>query len=328
MRIYGLAPVTLPHRMPAHEPAMNCLQRRMWLRRMALAAAAIVLCVTSLSAYLRLSHAGLGCSEWPRCYGARLRVAQQDAATAIPQEAAVAVARSAHRVLAVAALVAMAFMTLLCFGGRPRFRREGALALALVALAIGLAVLGRWSAGARIPAIAIGNLLGGMVMLALCWRLALPAADRKASAPRWTSAVVVLLLAQTALGALVSASYAGLACTSLADCWRTAEAAGFPWHALDPWREPAVAADALNADGALAQFLHRAASPVVALATAILGIAALRGGRRRTGAALLALVALQLGLGMLLVAALLPLPLALAHNVVAALLLAAAAGLA
>ena len=57
---------------------MNLTQRRhAWLHRLALVAAALVLSITSLSAFIRLSNAGLGCDEWPQCYGSRLRAVQQ-----------------------------------------------------------------------------------------------------------------------------------------------------------------------------------------------------------------------------------------------------------
>ena len=74
--------------------------------------------------------------------------------------------------------------------------------------------------------------------------------------------------------------------------------------------------------------VHRGGALLAFLVLTPLGIAALRGPRRRDGAALLVLLVLQLGLGWLMVATVLPLPLALAHNVVAALLLATAVRLA
>ena len=152
---------------------MNLSQRRhAWLRRLALVAAALVLAITSLSAFIRLSNAGLGCSEWPQCYGSRLRAVQQNREPAVADSDAVTVARLAHRLVAVLALLAITTMVIVCFGNRPWLLREGALALAMLTLAIGLAVLGRWTAGARMPAVAIGNLLGGLLMLALSWRLA------------------------------------------------------------------------------------------------------------------------------------------------------------
>ena len=53
-------------------------------------------------------------------------------------------------------------------------RREAALSLALLTLALSLALLGLFTPGARVPAVAMANLLGGFVMLALAARLAAP----------------------------------------------------------------------------------------------------------------------------------------------------------
>ncbi len=39
------------------------------LHRLAAIAAIIAFCVIVLGAYVRLSHAGLGCPDWPGCYG-------------------------------------------------------------------------------------------------------------------------------------------------------------------------------------------------------------------------------------------------------------------
>ncbi|HMB59944.1 MAG TPA: COX15/CtaA family protein, partial [Xanthomonadales bacterium] len=39
------------------------------LHRLAVIAATVALCVIVLGAYVRLSHAGLGCPDWPGCYG-------------------------------------------------------------------------------------------------------------------------------------------------------------------------------------------------------------------------------------------------------------------
>ena len=52
-------------------------------------------------------------------------------------------------------------MLLICPGSKPLFVREGLMALALLALALFPAVLGWWSNAARVPAVAIDNLLGG-----------------------------------------------------------------------------------------------------------------------------------------------------------------------
>ena len=306
---------------------MNLAQRRhAWLRRLALMCAALVLAVTSLSAFIRLSQAGLGCNDWPQCYGSRLRDAQQGHPDVATKGDAVMAARLAHRAVAVLALLAVVTMLAICFGNPPWLHREGLLALALLALALGLAVLGRWTAGTRVPAVAMGNLMGGFLMLALCWRLA-----ARAGAPpthtalnAWARLAAVLLLCQLALGALVSASYAGLSCASFGECVAAADAAGWPWWMLDPWREPVFATTPLpiNPNGALAQVLHRAGALLVLAVLAPLGWAALRSGRQREGAALLAMLLVQLALGLLMAATALPIAAALAHNIVAALLFA------
>ena len=305
---------------------MNITARRQaWLRRMALLCAAMVFAITSLSAFIRLSQAGLGCSDWPQCYGSRLRDVQQGQTSTTGDSAAVKVARQAHRLVAVATLLLVIAMLVLCYGNRPYLQREGAMALGLLALALGLAVLGRFTAGARVPAVTIGNLLGGLLMLALSWQLALARADQVA--PRllgWARVGAALLLIQVTLGALVSASYAGLSCSSIIDCLRVSEAAGWHWDALSPWREPVL--DALqsspNHGGALTQLAHRGGAFLVLLVLLPLGMALLRSARCGEGALLLSLLLAQAVLGSLMVASALPLTLALAHNMTAALLMA------
>ena len=93
---------------------------------------------------------------------------------------------------------------------------------------------------------------------------------------------------------------------------------------LNPWREPLVEATALpvNAGSAFALWLHRIGAIVVLPVLGLLGLAAWRRGRRRGGAALLLLAAVQGVLGLLIVASGLPLAAVLLHNLVAALLLA------
>jgi heme a synthase len=302
-------------------PAADPRRRQTVLRRMALACAVLVLAITSLSAFIRLSKAGLSCADWPRCYGQSLRELQQGLPATAGEGAATAAARLAHRVVASTALLLVITMVAVCLAARPPLWREGRVALALLALALFLAVLGRWSANARVPAVAIGNLLGGFAMLALCWRLA-QRGDGPASWLRaWAGIGVVVLAFQVALGGLLSASYAAASCGSLAECM--AASADVPWSALDPWREPVPApAPPVNPSGALAQTAHRLSALVVMLVVLPLGLVALGAGRRRYGGLVLALLAAALALGLRLAdgPSLLA---ALAHNVVAAGLLAA-----
>jgi cytochrome c oxidase assembly protein subunit 15 len=309
-------------------PGMNDTDRRfMLLRRMAWICAALVIAITSLSAYLRLTKAGLGCADWPQCYGQSLRAQQRGAPVAPDEATATATARLAHRGAAVAALLLVIMMAMTCLASRPLLWREGLLALALLGCALFLTVLGVWTAGARVPAVTLGNLLGGFVLLALCWRMAQGAGRSRPNVgalAAWAWLGVVLLLAQISLGGLVSASFAGLSCPELARC----NMSGASWQSLDPWREPVL--DAIGATrpaGALSNGLHRAGALVVTAVLFALAILAWRGGRRAEAAWVLALLAAQAALGMMLVALRLPLVVALGHNLVAALLLAIVLGL-
>jgi cytochrome c oxidase assembly protein subunit 15 len=292
------------------------------------ACAALVLAITSLSAFIRLSQAGLGCEPWPQCYAQSLQVAGQR--MALPAEGAVAVARITHRVVAVAALLFVIALVMMTLSKVPVLWREGRMALGLLGLALFLAILGRWTTDARVPAVMLGNLLAGFAMFALSWRLVESTGGQpvaRSAQPgivRWARIGLALLVAQIVLGALVSAAHAGLSCPRLLAC----DMAGGSWQLLNPWYEtPLDVSDPVNPAGALVHGLHRVGAVVVAAVLLPLGVAAWRGGRR-AGIAVILLLVVQAALGALLVTGGLPLPVALAHNVTAALLLAAVLGLA
>ncbi len=290
------------------------------LRRTAALCAVLMLLTIGLSAFMRLSMAGLGCTDWPACYGQGLRDPSVGGA-------AVAAARLAHRVVASLALVLAIVLVWLSAVRRPVLRREAVLAAMLLALALALAVLGLMTPGARAPAVAMGNLLGGFGMLALCWRLATPSTASGLGSS--ATVVLVLLCVQAGLGALLSASYSALSCTGLADCGRVAQATGWDWSVLNPWRDPLHdGVPPRNRAGALTVWLHSVAGLVTPAALGWLAVKASRRGRRRDAAVLLVLAALQVALGLLLQGAGLPITLVLAHNLVAAVQLAWTARLA
>jgi cytochrome c oxidase assembly protein subunit 15 len=298
---------------------MTTTERRMTaLRTMAWVCAALVLAITSLSAFIRLSRAGLGCEPWPACYGQALSAAPAEAAAAVSN--GVALARIAHRVVAMGALVAIVLILMTALGSRPVLWRQAILAMGLLALALFLAVLGRLGADSRVPAVVLGNLLAGFALFALSCRLLGTALPPRASGPMprgWVAAAMAVLVLQIALGAMVSAAHAGLSCPSLAHCDLSAGS----WQALNPLRAPTASADPGNPAGSLLHVLHRAGGVLVIAVVLPLAIVARRRGHR-AGAWLIALSLTQLALGPLLVLAGLPLLVALAHNLVAAALLA------
>jgi cytochrome c oxidase assembly protein subunit 15 len=308
------------------DPLSSSQLRRRTLRRIAWLCALLVLLIAALSAYLRLSKAGLGCTPWPQCYGQELRAQQQGLPPSDAVARGVALARLAHRVVASVALVLVIVLAMSALTARPRRRDEITLSLALLALALFLAGLGLRTGASRLPAVAIGNLLGGFAMLALSVRLALvDRADRAPSTALSRGAAIALcaVVAQVVLGGLVSASFADLSCGGVADCARTAAQQGWPLSALNPWHEPVfepAAQGPINPHGALAQLAHRVWAPAVLLAALPTAWLAWRHGARRSATALIALLVLQVAAGLWLLTPVLPLPAALLHNLLAALL--------
>ena len=299
-------------------------RRRTLLRRAATVCAVLVLVVTSLSAFLRQTSAGLGCTPWPACHA---RAAQVDTPRASPSPAEQR-ARALHRVLASALLVLLLALAALAWLRKPRMATEGRALLLALGLALFLAVLGVFTAKARVPAVTMGNLLGGMLLFSTCVRLAVAPAfmaepvRRKLRAWAWLAGALLVL--QAALGALVSAGYAGLSCAELHECVPGVDA----WAALNPWHAPGVGAgQAGYVQGVGVHLLHRGTTLPVLAALVMLAWAAWRGAQRTSAVLLLGLAALQVALGVTLVLEQLPMAVALGHNLLAALLLGAVAGL-
>ncbi|TMH29587.1 MAG: heme A synthase [Betaproteobacteria bacterium] len=288
-------------------------------RALCLAAVVLAFVVVVMGAYVRLSDAGLGCPDWPLCYGRPLpaEIADQDALVKAWKE-------MGHRYLA----GTLGAIILLLGIGAWRARRSRGLALAIVLLVVLQATLGKWTVTMLLkPAIVTTHLLGGMGTLALLVWLAL-AQWPHARAPemrtlRLAAAIALAAAAvQGALGGWVSANYAALACPDLPLCsgqamdfanafhvvrelGRTSEGELLPLAALTAihWTHRLFALVALAAVLAAAARAWRYARPL-ALTVAIL-------------------VILQFVLGLANVALGLPLPLAAAHNALAALLVVA-----
>jgi heme a synthase len=296
------------------------------LRMLATVGAALVMIVILSSAYLRLTQAGLSCDDWPTCYG---RIGTETVITGEQR-----FARLAHRIAATAVAAVLLALALVAWTQRPVLLRPGLLVLVCLVIAGGLAVLGVATPGARLPVVTLGNLGGGFTLLALLWWLRLDVASSPpllSAPPLWLRLIAVAtlaaLVAQIALGTMVSANFAALACPAFPGC-------GADWPAgalsasLDPWRELVLGDDgAVVRPPALAalHIAHRiGAATVVTMILVLTARLLYSGGRaRRFGAILLVLVLMQAALGAGAVLAQLPLTLVVAHNAVAALLLAA-----
>jgi cytochrome c oxidase assembly protein subunit 15 len=297
------------------------------------------LAVVTLGAYVRLSDAGLGCPDWPGCYGhptpahAAEHIARAEAAN---PHGVVTLAKAwkemAHRYAA----STLGLLILILAGLAGRDWRAGrapppVLEFALVGLVIFQGLLGMWTVTLLLrPAIVSAHLIGGMTVFALLAWLALRDGLRGAkplpepSRP-WLRAALLIILAQICLGGWVSSNYAALACADFPTCqgrwWPEAEfAAGFHWqrdlgHTRDGELLPLAALTAIHVS-------HRLGALLALLLVGGAGLSLVRHGRRAAGLGLLGLLAVQIGLGIGNVLASLPLPVAVAHNAGAALLLA------
>lgn len=278
----------------------------------ALMAVAIV-----LSADMRLSNAGLGCSDWPNCYGRNL------AGLAPPHAQWMNVL---HRVAASILGFAILVITVLAWQRRRTAPGDFPLALALSGLTAFLAALGKWTPYPDLTIVALCNLLAGMAILALLWRLHLGySSPRPITSSRlhsWALAGLGLLALQITLGGMVSANFAALSCTSLLGCDGWLQHASLA--AFNPFQVLKVTSGSHFVPGEIQQTLHmthRLFGMLVFCYLAWLGIRLFRENMQRSGILLITVLMLQVVLGISSVAYSLPLFVVLMHNATAAFLL-------
>jgi cytochrome c oxidase assembly protein subunit 15 len=216
------------------------------------------------------------------------------------------------------------------------FRLERALpwriAVATFAVVIFQAMLGMWTVTLLLkPIVVMGHLLGGLLTFALLGYVALRLCGVREPTPAQLGlrpvvvAALALLAAQIALGGWTSANYAALACgIDFPKC------AGSWWPATDfreafvLWRGIGVNYEGGVLDAAARaaiQIAHRIGAAVVFGYVLVTAVLAWRRGLRAHAALVALLLCVQVALGILNVKLLLPLPVATAHNGVAALLL-------
>ncbi len=310
----------------------------------------LVILLVSLSAYLRLAHSGIGCSDWPDCYG-RIGAPEvsapldtppaqmaRDAYARITAESqqAMAWATPLHRAVASLLGLGVLFLTMLAF----RQGQYRLVTITLLGLTVWLAMLGLRSGSLHDPAVVMGNLSGGFAMLGLLgwlwFRLNAQPAPRfdahntnKMPISRgWVIAALLVLCLQILLGGLTSANFAANACDTQLACqgswWPGTDLA----EAFDLSRHHEITADGQAVGGEERVAIHRAHRLLAIIASVlILQVAqmAMRraGASRRTGMVLLLLIVAEFTVGVAAVYNQLPIGLAVAHNWLAGLLLLA-----
>ena len=328
--------------------AMLLCVRAVKLRTVVYATTIVTLLLVTLGAYVRLTDAGLGCPDWPGCYG-KLSPAHAEAqisdvnrvAPAGPVSQPKAWREMLHRYVASLVGAMVLAMVIQVFIMRRRGDldendpgRAIGLPLALLGFVILQGLFGKWTVTLLLkPAVVTMHLLGGMLILAmLTWLSARfrrpPTAGRPAEARLlrpWAILGLLMLGAQIALGGWVSANYAALACVDFPMChsqWVPDMdfANGFQLQ-----RELGMTADGAPLSNQALNAIHWSHRLGALLVLVYLGglayVASSMYGLRRYGYAIIGTLVLQVALGISNVVAMLPLAIAVAHNAGAALLL-------
>lgn len=310
-------------------------------KRLALLGAAIALCVVVLGAYVRLSDAGLGCPDWPGCYGTMTVPESQAAiarAQAIYPDSTVEVDKAwkemMHRYLAgMLGLVVLALF-ILAWRNRRNVKTSPWLTSALLGIIIFQAMLGMWTVTMLLkPVIVSAHLIGGMTTLGLLtwivhrhWGSSLNA-DISSGIRLGVRLALFVLLAQIFLGGWTSTNYAALACTDFPTChgiWMPDMDFKDAFHIHRELGQSANGGSLTLASLTAIQWTHRLGALIVFLYMSWLVIQLFKTPAMKTSAIiLLILVLLQIGIGIGNLVLHLPLMLAVAHNLGAALLVMA-----
>lgn len=310
-----------------------------WLSRTSVV---LALCVIVLGAWVRLTDAGLGCPDWPGCYGhigvpeSAEDVAKANANYDRPVETGKAWKEMIHRYFASSLGLLILAIAFVSWKHQLMSRGLRLLSLGLVFLVIFQGLLGMWTVTLLLkPAIVLLHLLGGMTILSLLYWLSL----RQGGVPinrfegskdgleslAWLG--LVILIIQIYLGGWTSTNYAALICPDFPMCQASW------WPAMDFkegfrfWREVGVDYEGgiLNADARTAiHFTHRMGALITALVLGTLALKSFKHSRievRKAGILVLVALITQLSLGIANIFMNLPLAIAVAHNGVAALLL-------
>lgn len=313
-----------------------------WMRWAVSIAVILSLLVVMLGAYTRLTNAGLGCPDWPGCYGHMVLPSDTKALGKAqktypdnPIESRKAWTEMAHRYAAgTLALLIFAVGGVSVFRTLKERRPFARLPLLLMLLVLFQAALGMWTVTLKLlPVVVMAHLLGGILIFSCLVRLRLQmTARREASKPSWSFWIALgafIVFFQIALGGWVSANYAGIACIGFPQCngeWLPAIKLSQGFNLFSPVGENYQGGLLESEVRASIQGIHRLGALITTLyLLGLSGLILLRSASkslRGMAVFVLILLGVQLCLGIINVLYLLPLWSAVAHNGMAAMLLA------
>ena len=299
--------------------------------RLALLATLVALLVVLLGAYTRLTHSGLGCPDWPGCYGF-ISVPSTDAQLVhaelhfpqAPVEAAKGWSEMVHRYFAGTLGGLILWLAVRAWKQRKRHDQPLKLPLFILLVVIIQAAFGMWTVTLKLwPQVVTAHLLGGFATLSLLFLLTLrlsgwlPALAIPRRLQRWATAGLVLVILQIALGGWVSSNYAAVACVDLPTChgqWWPAADFTNGFH-LTQHIGPNYLGGQLDSEARTAIHLaHRLGAVLLTLALVGLAWQLRKVGMPRLAGLVLLVLAIQISLGLSNVLFGLPLALAVAHN--------------
>jgi cytochrome c oxidase assembly protein subunit 15 len=307
---------------------MSAANRVRWFRRLALIGALLAATVVVLGAWVRLTNAGLGCPDWPGCYG---HLYPQTA-----HETGKAWHEMIHRYVAASLGIIIVILLAWAIAGI-KDRNQPLIPVALLFLVVCLqGTLGALTVTLLLtPLIVTAHLIGGLATLSLLWWLSISPERRTLShaetgLQKFAMAAGIVLACQIFLGGWTSTNYAAVACPDFPTCqqswWPSMDfhEAFILWHGPGVDYEGGVLA---NRARMAIQFTHRIGAVATGLTLLGLGLATmLRATSRRlsrAGALLMVAVIVQISIGIATVRLGVPLPVATLHNAGAALLVVA-----
>lgn len=326
----------------------NVAEKRNKGFKLALIAACLAIVVITLGAFTRLSDAGLGCPDWPGCYG---HLMWPDEAHEIKQaeelfpDAPVDTGKTwpemVHRYFA--GSLGILIVILAWFGWRNRDTADYPfrLPMFLLFLVVWQALFGMWTVTLKLwPQVVTLHLLGGFTVFNLLWLLTLRldnkrwqlthlAWERCQRLKPWAILGIVILVTQILLGGWLSSNYAAFACHDLPTC----HGSWWPEHMdfvegfnIFQTVGPNYLGGLMESDARVAiHVAHRLGAMITALYLVIFAIRLVRLRYKSAtvlAACLVAVLTLQVSLGISNILLMIPLPNAVAHNGVGAILLA------
>lgn len=314
--------------------------------RLALIASLLAIVVVGLGAFTRLAHAGLGCPDWPGCYGhvwapqADHEIARaNEAFPDMPVQLDKTWPEMVHRYFAGTLVILTLALLVLAIKHRHRPAQPLKLPIGILCLIFLQAAFGMWTVTLKLwPQVVTTHLLGGFAMLSLLWLLTLRLDNRNwrladrdvgrvVALRRWTVLGLLIVVVQVSLGGWTTSNYAALACPDFPTChqqWVPDMDLSQGFNLFQHIGPNYLGGVMDNAARTAIHFMHRVGAIVTALYLGFLswklfGVALPE--TRRMAKIVLTVLAAQLLLGIGNVVLDFPLAVAVAHNLTGALLL-------